>query len=470
MKDSYKTGTKTRQICNREVLDIALQYSTPLYVVYEEILRDNYDVFSKALENLYSNHMICYAIKANSNTKLVEILGGMGAGADVASEWELKIALCAGIPPDRIRANGNCKTKEYLYECISRGIVINVDPESELEIINNLCHEMGNTARINLRLSGFPIQNITSSSISTSGMWSKFGIRVDRASNVIEALQSFDCLVPNGLMVHLGSQITDISAYHLVMDRLVSLYKAAKLQGIPFKEIDLGGGYGVSYFLRDEWEELKLKVANGAQTGFTWGGESIGYDRNMRWKGAEQHCPFTPDKFFSDLLTRHTSKEGTLLQRLADLGNPRLIVEPGRSLVAEAGVTLVRVCHVGETPGGQSLVHVNAGVNHHSQSLVVPEQLHKVEVAGRIDSSEGFETFLAGNLCFTGDLFSRAKSRLNVKPRRGDVLIIYDTGAYADLFISNTNSFPRPAKVLVRSGGSDLVLTEREDEGYLQIG
>lgn len=96
-------------------------------------------------------------------------------------------------------------------------------------------------------------------------------------------------------------------------------------------------------------------------------------------------------------------------------------------------------------------------------SLIIPEQMHKMEIANRIDSHGEFEAFVAGNLCFTGDLFARAKTRLNSRPESGDFMIIYDTGAYSDFFVSNTNSFPRPAKVLVGPGGRERLLVKRED-------
>jgi diaminopimelate decarboxylase len=147
---------------------------------------------------------------------------------------------------------------------------------------------------------------------------------------------------------------------------------------------------------------------------------------------------------------------------LEAIGLPKIVVEPGRSLVGNAQVTLVRVCHVGTTPSGQNLVHVDAGVNHHSQNIVVPEQLHRMEIANRIDSEANFETFIAGNLCYTGDLLCRIKNTLNGKPKRGDYITIYDTGAYSDFFASNTNSFPRPAKVMVTKTGKDRQVVKRE--------
>jgi diaminopimelate decarboxylase len=256
------------------------------------------------------------------------------------------------------------------------------------------------------------------------------------------------------------------------LDELLKLSGLARDVGFEVKEIDLGGGYGISYLKKDYWESAKRRIA-AWEDGFTWANEMIGYNSRMEWSSLELFCPYSPDSFIHDLLGERYSGERysaegysgdqTFAERLKDIGSPRLVIEPGRSLVGDGGATLVRVCWTGTTPGGQDLIHVNAGVNHHSMSLIIPEQMHEIEIANRIASRGKFEAFVAGNLCFTGDLFGRVKTLLSSKPERGDYLIIYDTGAYSDFFISNTNSFPRPAKVLVCAGGSVRLLARREE-------
>jgi len=262
-------------------------------------------------------------------------------------------------------------------------------------------------------------------------------------------------------MVHLGSQITGITAYHVVGDELIRLAREAREIGFEVKELDLGGGCGISYLGEAEWRELKHEIRHTKDTNMTWANEQLGFNCAGEWVSEELYCPFTPDTFVHRLFTeRYAGK--SLKEQLAEIGNPRVVLEPGRSMVGNAQVTLVRVCHVGKTPGGQNIVHVNAGVNHHSQNIVVPEQLHRMEIANRLDAGERFETFVAGNLCYTGDLLCRIKTALNVKPERGDYLLIYDTGAYADFFSSTTNSFPRPAKVMVSRTGEVRVIVKRE--------
>jgi diaminopimelate decarboxylase len=452
-----------RKLGKVDMVALAEHYGTPLYVLFEERLEENFRRYQTALERVYSSYLICYAVKANTTFAILKLLGELGAGADVASEYELHFALDAGIPPEKIRANGNCKSEQYLEDCITKGITINVDPEEELAVINALARELGTEARINLRLAGFPLTNITSPAITTSTNWSKFGIPIQRAPEAFTRALTLEHLIPNGLMVHLGSQITDITAYHVVCDELIRLAQEADEIGFEVNELDLGGGCGISYLGEAEWRELKQEIRHTKDTNTTWGNEQLGFNCTGTWVSEELYCPFTPDTFVHQLFTeRHPGT--SFKEKLAEIGNPQVVLEPGRSMVGNAQVTLVRVCHVGTTPGGENIVHVNAGVNHHSQNIVVPEQLHRMEVANRIriDAGERFETFIAGNLCYTGDLLCRIKTVLNVKPERGDYLLIYDTGAYADFFSSTTNSFPRPAKVLVTKTGEHRVVVARE--------
>ena len=452
-----------------DLVALAREYGTPLYVLSESIIEANYERYRAALAAVYNNHLICYAVKANTTFAIIKLLGERGAGADVASEYELQIALDAGIPPAKIRANGNCKSDEYLTTCIQQEIVINADPEAELAVIDALARELGMEAKVNVRLAGFPLASITAPAITTSSVWSKFGIPIQRARAVFQQVATLEQLVPNGLMVHLGSQITDISAYQRVCETLVSLAREANALGFAVNELNLGGGCGISYLNRNEWAALKRAIAD-PKTVTTWANEQLGYNCAGDWVSEELFCPFTPDRFVHHLFTERLAEDKSFKEYLDELGSPRVVIEPGRSIVGNAQVTVVQVGHVGTTPGGHNIVHVDAGIHHHSQNLIVPEQLHHVEIAGSIsEASERFETFIAGNLCFTGDLLYRIKYPLQDSPKRGDYLIIFDTGAYADFFSATTNSFPRPAKVLITNSGEVRLVVQREDvQGVFQ--
>lgn len=463
-----KSGKNHRQLYGADVVDLAERYGTPLFILFEKIIARNYERYKRALEETYDNHLVCYAVKANTAYDILKLLGARGAGADVASEYELRAALDAGIPPGKIRANGNCKSAPYLEECVRLGIVINVDPEEELEVIDGIARQLRTPAQVNLRLAGFPLANITSGAIITSGRWSKFGISIQRAEQAFRKVTALPGLKPNGLMVHLGSQITDITAYYTAMDILVALAAKARAAGFAVHEIDLGGGWGIRYFGEEEWSAIKVRIRDTARRNYTWADELIGYRYNrekqeMEWIGEELSCPFSQDEFIRKLLTEGFPGKRTLDRKLREIGAPRLVIEPGRSLVGNAGVTVARIGHVAKTPSGQDIIHIDAGVNCHTFGTVVPEQLHRLEIANNIKAQEEFETFVAGNLCFTGDLHGRIKSRLNRRPQRGDCLLLYDTGAYSDFFASNANGFPRPAKIMVAGDGTPRVLEERDD-------
>jgi len=458
-----------RALRNVDMVALAREYGTPLYVLSESLIETNYEHYRAALAAVYDDYLICYAVKANTTFAIIKLLGECGAGADVASEYELQIALDAGIPPAKIRANGNCKSDKYLTACIQQGIVINADPEAELAVIDALARELGMEAKVNLRLAGFPLASITAPAITTSSAWSKFGIPIQRARAVFQQVAALEQLVPNGLMVHLGSQITDITAYQRVCETLVSLAREANAFGFVVNELNLGGGCGISYLSRDEWAAMKRAIAD-PKTVTTWANEQLGYNCAGDWMSEELYCPFTPDRFIQQLFTERLSGAKSFKENLEELGSPRVVIEPGRSIVGNAQVTVVQVGHVGTTPEGHNIVHVNAGVHLHSQNLIVPEQLHHVEIAATTsEASERFETFIAGNLCFTGDLLYRIKYPLQGRPKRGDYLIIYDTGAYADFFAATTNSFPRPAKVLISNSGEARLVVQREDvQGVFQ--
>lgn len=462
-----KTERSHRKIFGADMVVLAEKYGTPLYILFDDIIRENYNKYQESLEKEYKNHLICYAVKANTSYYVLNLLAKLGAGADVASEYELELALNAGIPAEKIRANGNCKSDAYLEECIEKEILISVDPEEELKTINAIAQESGISAKINLRLSGFPVKHITSRAISTSSDWSKFGIDIKRANSVFQKVLDMDMLVPNGLMVHLGSQITDINAYYIVLDSLIHLSKEAQKIGFDIDEIDLGGGLGIPYFDKKDWDLIKRKIKNTRNENYSWANEFIGYEYNselddLEWIGEELSIEYTPDIFIQKLLNENFSENKAFREKLEEIGSPRFVIEPGRSIVGNAGVTIAKIGHVSKTPRGENIIHVDIGVNSHTFGTAVPEQLHRIEIANYIEEGEHFETFVAGNLCFTGDLLCKIKNKLIRKPIRGDYLLFYDTGAYSDFFSSNANSFPRTAKAVVSKDGTHRLMVRRE--------
>ncbi|MFQ6121262.1 MAG: diaminopimelate decarboxylase family protein, partial [Methanosarcinales archaeon] len=326
-----KTESNHRQIYGVDMVELAETYGTPLYVLFEDIIEENYKKYQNALEKVYKDHLICYAVKANTTFDVIKLLAKLGSGADVASEYEMQFALDAGILPSKIRANGNCKSEYYLEECIEKKIIINVDPEEELEVIQNIAKERGVRAKINLRLAGFPLEHITSTAITTSSEWSKFGIDIKNASEVFQKVLDLDMLSPNGLMVHLGSQITDIKAYYIVLEKLINLSKSAQKIGFDINEIDLGGGLGIQYFEVEDWNAIKRKIKNTRTANYTWANELIGYEYNpklkdLEWIGEELSCVYTPDVFIEKLFNKKYSADKTFKEKLEEIGTPKFVI------------------------------------------------------------------------------------------------------------------------------------------------
>jgi diaminopimelate decarboxylase len=458
--DEYRGETKGhRKVCGLDLVELAEEYGTPLYVIFETIIERNYKRY-QVLGEKYKHHLLTYAVKANTTFALIKLLSRYGAGADVASEYELKFVLDAGVSPEKIRANGNCKSRYFLEQCVQRGITINVDPEDELYTINDIAQRLDKRAKANLRLAGFPLENITDPSIFTSGKWSKFGTDLERARDIFRKVRGLNYLDLQGLMVHLGSQIANVNAYSKALSIVIELAKDAKNAGLEIREIDLGGGFGISYLGKEEWERTKTNIKE--ERGFTWRDTPLGYEydldsKGLVWGGEELYSSFTPD------LCIETLFDEILKQALEEMGSPLLVLEPGRGIVGNAALTIFRVCHVGTIPNGQGIVHVDGGVNCHSQNIIVPEFLHRMEIINDIGREGPFDAFIAGNLCYTGDLLSRMKTALRGKPREGDFIAFYDTGAYENFFSSNANSFPRPAKVMVTKDKKHRLVVRREE-------
>jgi|SRR3990167_3895961 len=284
-----KTEENHRKICDIDIVDLAKKYGTPTFILFEKIIEDNFKEYNASLKNEYpDDYLICYAVKSNPNIYLLNLLSTLGSGADVASEFELQLALDAKIPKEKIRANGNCKSETYLEKCIDKGIIINVDPEDELNIINNISGQLGKNAIINIRLSGFPLKNVTSRAIST--------------------------------------------------------------------------------FEPNDWKIIKEKIKNTRKVNYTWANELIGYEYNsdiddIEWIGEELSCEYTPNTFIQNLFNKKYSEEKSFKERLNDIGTPRFVIEPGRSMIGNACVTITKVGHISKTPIGENLVHVDTGVN-----------------------------------------------------------------------------------------------------------
>lgn len=386
---------------------VAEQYGTPTYVYSRAAFTRHYLAYAEAL----GEHpgMVCYAVKANSNLAVLDLLARLGAGFDIVSGGELERVLRAGGDPARVVFSGVGKTREEMARALDVGIFcFNVESEAELEQLSEVAAEQGRTARISLRVNP-DVDAQTHPYISTGLKENKFGIDIALAPAVYQRATQLPGLDIVGVDCHIGSQITEVSPYLDALGKLIDLIKALADQGIALKHLDLGGGIGIRY--TDE-------------------------------------TPLTP----SDLLSR-------VFQALDsnNLGHLQIVLEPGRSLVGNAGVLLTRVEYLKHNDT-KNFAIVDAAMN----DLLRPtlyDAWHGVETVRQRETSGPICRYdVVGPICESGDWLARDRE-LRIEP--GDLLAIMSAGAYAFSMASQYNSRPRPAEIMV-DGTTAHVVRQRE--------
>jgi diaminopimelate decarboxylase len=384
----------------------ARSFGTPLYVYDGDRIAANYRRVAAAFTALYPGTRLHYALKANTNPAVVQILRREGASAEVVSDGELQLAMRFGFPPRDILFTSNSKSPLEIDRAITVGAILNVDSEDELEQIAQRAATIGAEARISFRLNP-AVDPHTHAKISTGVIDSKFGLHfVD--GTALRAVKRALELAPRvrlvGLHSHIGSQITEPEPFQLAAQEMVDFVVRIRRElGVKLEFVDLGGGLGIPY--HDGEEAMNADEWAAAQSG--------------------------------PLLAAREALEGEL---------PQLWIEPGRALVADAGVLLTRVNSVKTTPI-KTFVNVDAGFNTLMRPILY-EAYHRVRVVGK--SGGGKVVEIAGNVCETGDLLAQTRDLPPIQA--GDLLAILDVGAYGFAMASEYNSRPLPAEILVRAG------------------
>lgn len=399
---------------NIQLLDISKRFGTPTYVYYEKKIRRNYRTISSAFKSRYENSRILYAMKANPSLAICHILKQEGSGADVVSEGELMTAQKVGIEKSKIIFTNNSKTDRELEVALDAGVIINIDSMAELIRLKKITEKKGKTADISFRVNP-SIDPKTNPKIATGLKESKFGIHLEKglALDAYREAKKSRLLSIVGVHTHVGSQIINMQVFKETAEKVMSFVSELKKElDITLKFIDFGGGLGVSYTgepvpTAEEYAEAITSVAK------KWIPE-IGY-------------------------------------------KPEVWVEPGRYIVCNAGVLLCSVTGVKETPY-KKFINLDAGFN----VLIRPamyDAYHKVSVLNRV-SEECTECYdVVGNICESGDVFAKNRKLPNVQ--EGDIIAIYDVGAYGYSMSSQYNQRPRPAEVLIRDDKAE-VIRERE--------
>ncbi len=410
------------------VQDLAEKHGTPLYVYSARTILEHYrklrDAFAGA-GGLNQDPVICYSVKANSNLSILKLMKDEGSGFDVVSGGELYRALKIGADPKKCVFAGVGKNDEEITYALEQGILLfNVESEEELANIDRIAGKLGKKAPIALRVNP-DVDPETHTYISTGKKETKFGVDLIRARKIIEWAQTFKNISLTGIHVHIGSQITKVEPYVETMQRMAAFLPECEKTGAKIEMLDIGGGFGIWY---------KDKLARPAK---------------------EIAASILP-----------------VLQRM----KVRVLLEPGRFIVGNAGILVTRVLYVKES-GAKKFVICDAGMNdlirptlysaYHRIWPVRTDPGHTGEVPDEETwSGPSAVTDIVGPICESGDFF--AKERKMPPLKRGDLVCVFSAGAYGYAMASNYNSHPRPCEVMVAGKKAEVVTARESMEDLLR--
>jgi diaminopimelate decarboxylase len=390
--------------CDRVSLEaLARKFGTPLYVYSAGQIAVRLRMFRQALAG--RDHLVCYAVKANSALAILKLLAGLGAGFDIVSGGELERVLTAAPEAaSRVVFSGVGKTAAEIDLALNAGILeFNVESEAELELLAARARKLKRKARFALRVNPDVFAD-THPYISTGLREHKFGIDIRQALALYKRAAGSRWLEAHGVSVHIGSQIRSAAPFGAAMDRVMKLVEQLKREGIALKAVDAGGGLGIDYH----------------------GGSFDAAEKAREYAEALQNA-------------------------LGDFEG-RLLIEPGRFLVAQAGALLTRVLQV-KRNGKKTFVITDAAMN----DLIRPAlyQAHHEIVAVRPRAGRARIVDVVGPVCESGDFFARDRKLAPVQP--GDLVALLDAGAYGMAQSSNYNTRPRAAEVLVEGAKARLI-------------
>jgi diaminopimelate decarboxylase len=395
----------------------AEKFGTPLYIYSAGTVLDHYTRLDAALAPL--DHLICYAVKANSNRAILKLLAEAGAGFDIVSGGELFRALKAGADPRKCTFAGVGKRREEIEYALDRGVYsFNVESEAELDYINEIASAKSHRAPIALRVNP-DVAAETHAYISTGKSENKFGIALDRAAQIYERASKMPGVAIRGVQMHIGSQITEAKPFAAAIEKVAPLVRELKSK-YKIQFFSVGGGMGIIY-------RRALESGSG-----TWWHEHDG-----------EPSAFSVRDYAN-----------TIVPPLRELGI-RILVEPGRFLVGNAGVLLTRVLYIKETEQKKFAI-IDAGMN----DLIRPalyQSYHQIVpvVQPSMSRNKTEKMDIVGPVCESGDFFAQDREMPELRP--GDLLAVMSAGAYGFVMASNYNSRPLPAEALVRGDQVGLI-------------
>ncbi len=401
-----------------DLCSLAEKYGTPLYVMSEDIIRENCRLYKKTLDSLFPDNEVLFASKAFSCKEIYRIIAEEGLGADTVSGGEIYTALSAGFNPSKLYFHGCSKTDDELKYALENKIGrIVVDNKEELLRIDSFAKEMGIKASVSFRIKP-GIDAHTHSAIMTGQIDSKFGFALENgeAEEIIALALSLESVELSGVHCHIGSQIFDIEPFKNAAKVMMKFISDMKLKtGYEIPEINLGGGFGIRYTDSDDphgYGEFASAVFEEIKA------------------SAEEH----------------------------GLNIPKIVIEPGRSIVGEAGLTLYKVGAVKEIKGIRKYVMIDGGMTDNPRYALY-ESEYKAIAANKADEPASEKITLAGKCCESGDLIGKDMELAPVIA--GDIIAVLSTGAYNYSMSSNYNRIPRPAVVMLK-GDEDRLIVKRE--------
>ncbi|MEJ2440921.1 MAG: diaminopimelate decarboxylase [Gammaproteobacteria bacterium] len=385
------------------VADIAARHGTPCYVYSRATLERHWQAFDQALAGV--DHLICYAVKANSNLAVLNVLARLGSGFDIVSVGELERVLAAGGDPARIVFSGVGKRQDEMARALEVGIAcFNVESESELHHLNRVAQQVGKTAPVSLRVNP-DVDAKTHPYISTGLKENKFGIAIDDAERIYQVAAQLPHLQVHGIDCHIGSQLTETRPFVDALNRVLALIDRLEASAIPIQHLDIGGGLGIRY--RDE-------------------------------------TPPEPDQYVQALL-------GALGQRPY-----KILLEPGRAIVGNAGILVTKVEYLKHNADRHFAI-IDGAMN----DLMRPALYDAWQAIVPVNSDSQAQRYsydVVGPVCETGDFLGKQRE---LAVAEGDLLAVRSAGAYGFTMSSNYNTRPRAAEVMV-DGSTLHLIRERE--------
>jgi diaminopimelate decarboxylase len=403
--------------CERVAIEsLVKKFGTPLYVYSQHTLTDHFQKLQKALAPL--NHLICYATKANSNGAVIRTLANLGSGFDIVSEGELRRVIEAGGDPKKCVFAGVGKTESEIEFALRKGIYsFNVESEPELARINRVAARLKKVAPVAVRVNP-NIDAQTHAKITTGTYENKFGIAFEEVDGVYARASKLKNLRLRGLQMHIGSQLTDVKPFEAAVRKVVPLAKTLSVR-YGFEFLSIGGGLGIMY---------KAALESAAPD---W------------WNSPHAQNILTPKRYAEKLVP--------LLKPLG----LRVLMEPGRFIVGNAGILVTRVEYVKQT-GHKNFVIVDAAMNDLIRPAFYDSYHEIIPVARRNGHSNGLiASDVVGPICESGDFF--AKDRPLPKLGEGEYLALLSAGAYGFVMASNYNTRAMAAEVLVNGNKAALV-------------